>query len=116
MNRDLVVVFDHWLTPTAQLADFVLPADCYLEREDLRQIPALRKISPMPKFYLNPVDCERFGVEDGTWAWTETTHGRVAGIVRDDAAQPEGSIRLPHGWCYPELETALGKIAELGAR
>lgn len=29
------MVFDHWLTPTAQLADYVLPADYFLERPAL---------------------------------------------------------------------------------
>lgn len=35
MNQDLVVVFDHWMTPTAQLADYVLPADMWAERDVL---------------------------------------------------------------------------------
>ena len=36
MKQELVVVMDHWLTPTAQLADYVLPSDYYLERPGLR--------------------------------------------------------------------------------
>lgn len=32
MNQDLVVVHEQFLTPTAQLADYVLPADSWLER------------------------------------------------------------------------------------
>ena len=35
MNQELVVVYDHWLTPTAQLADYVLPADMWAERDVL---------------------------------------------------------------------------------
>ena len=35
MRQELIVVFDHWLTPTAQLADYVLPADYFLERPAL---------------------------------------------------------------------------------
>ena len=31
-SLDLHVVFDHWLTPTAAIADYVLPAACWLER------------------------------------------------------------------------------------
>jgi anaerobic selenocysteine-containing dehydrogenase len=31
-NLDLYVVHDFWLTPSAQLADYVLPAACWLER------------------------------------------------------------------------------------
>ena len=35
MNQDLVVAFEHIMTPTAQLADFVLPGDSWLERPAL---------------------------------------------------------------------------------
>ncbi len=32
MNQDLIVAYEHMLTPTAQLADYVLPGDSWLER------------------------------------------------------------------------------------
>ena len=35
MNQELVVVYDHWITPTAQLADYVLPGDMWAERDVL---------------------------------------------------------------------------------
>ncbi|MCL2825909.1 MAG: molybdopterin-dependent oxidoreductase [Eggerthellaceae bacterium] len=35
MNQDLVVVFDTFMTPTAQLADYVLPGDMWAERNVL---------------------------------------------------------------------------------
>ena len=34
-NLELLVVMDYWLTPTAQLADYVLPAADFLERPDI---------------------------------------------------------------------------------
>jgi anaerobic selenocysteine-containing dehydrogenase len=35
MNQELVVAFEHIMTPTAQLADYVLPGDSWLERPAL---------------------------------------------------------------------------------
>jgi len=35
MALDLLVVMDYYMTPTAALADFVLPAACTVERDDL---------------------------------------------------------------------------------
>lgn len=35
INQELVVVFEHMMTPTAQLADYVLPGDSWLERSAL---------------------------------------------------------------------------------
>ena len=32
MNQDLIVAHEHFMTPTAQLADYVLPGDSWLER------------------------------------------------------------------------------------
>ncbi len=32
MNQDLIVTYEHMMTPTAQLADYVLPGDSWLER------------------------------------------------------------------------------------
>lgn len=54
MNQDLVVVFDHWMTPTAQLADYVLPADMWAERDVLG--PAM-DIAPL--FMVGQALCER---------------------------------------------------------
>jgi anaerobic selenocysteine-containing dehydrogenase len=35
MNLDLFVVHEHFMTPTAQLADYVLPGDAWIERPNL---------------------------------------------------------------------------------
>jgi anaerobic selenocysteine-containing dehydrogenase len=35
MNQELVVAFEHMMTPTAQVADYVLPGDSWLERPAL---------------------------------------------------------------------------------
>ena len=33
MKQDLIVAYEHMMTPTTQLADFVLPGDSWLERD-----------------------------------------------------------------------------------
>ena len=35
MKQDLIVAYEHMLTPTAQLADYVLPGDAWLERPSM---------------------------------------------------------------------------------
>lgn len=35
MNQDLIVVYEHMKTPTAQLADYILPGDSWLERPSM---------------------------------------------------------------------------------
>ncbi len=35
MNQDLIVAHEHMMTPTAQLADYVLPGDAWLERPSM---------------------------------------------------------------------------------
>jgi len=35
MNQDLIVVHEHMMTPTAQIADYVLPGDAWLERPSM---------------------------------------------------------------------------------
>ena len=35
MNQDLLVVHEHMMTPTAQIADYVLPGDAWLERPSM---------------------------------------------------------------------------------
>lgn len=36
MNQDLIVTFEHAMTPTAQIADYVLPGDSWLERPSMQ--------------------------------------------------------------------------------
>ena len=45
LNLDLLVVTDLYLTPTAELADIVLPAASWLEVNLVRGYPCARKMS-----------------------------------------------------------------------
>ncbi|WP_139652068.1 molybdopterin-containing oxidoreductase family protein [Raoultibacter phocaeensis] len=74
---------------------------------NLHQIPALRKREPEPEAYLNPADVERFGLRDGAWVRVSTSHGSVQLVARADVRQPEGTLRVPHGWWKPEAPQGL---------
>lgn len=73
------------------------------------QMPALREREPEPEAYLNPADIERYGLSDGAWAVVSTAHGSVQLSARADARQPEGTLRVPHGWWKPETPQGLEK-------
>ena len=74
---------------------------------NLRQIKNLRAVNPDPEVFLHPLDAQRAGVNNGQWVWIETTHGRMMARSVCDEVQPEGSIRVPHGWWFPEWEGGL---------
>ncbi len=68
----------------------------------LRQISELRKRIPEPLLLMNPVDIEKYHIAEGAWAWVETPAGKLQLMVKADAVQPQGTIRVPHGWWKPE--------------
>ena len=74
---------------------------------NLHQIPSLRKHSQNPEAFLNPADGIVYGVMDGEWCWVETVQGRMKALAKWDDAQPQGVVRVPHGWWMPELEPGL---------
>ena len=71
------------------------------------QMQALREREPEPEAYINPVDMDRYAVSDGAWVTVSTRHGSIRLIARADARQPEGTLRVPHGWWKPEKPQGL---------
>lgn len=59
LNQDLIVVHEHMLTPTAQLADYVLPGDAWLERPSMMVGISEQAMAP-------PGECR-----DVYWFWRE---------------------------------------------
>lgn len=57
MNQELVVVFDHLMTPTAQLADYVLPGDSWLERPDLKNLDSVQHAATSQQILNSPGEC-----------------------------------------------------------
>ena len=58
MNQDLVVVHEHMMTPTAQLADYVLPGDSWLERPALQDgFGWVKIVAPSDQAMTPPGEC-----------------------------------------------------------
>lgn len=83
----------------------------YREREsyntNLHQMPSLRKRAPEPQLFINPADASVEGIGEGSWCAVETAYGRVELLAHLDEAQPEGTLRVPHGWWKPEAPQGL---------
>ena len=78
---------------------------------NLHQMPELRAQEPEPRFFVNPADAAAEGIGEGAWCVVETAYGQVELLSHLDEAQPEGTLRVPHGWWKPE--TAPGVAAGL---
>lgn len=78
---------------------------------NLHQMPELRAQEPEPRFFVNPADAAAEGIGEGAWCVVETAYGQVELLSHLDEAQPEGTLRVPHGWWKPE--TAPGIAAGL---
>lgn len=73
----------------------------------LRQIPELRERLPEPLMLIHPFDAQKSGIEDGDWVWVETTTRKLRIKAQLDPVQPQGTIRIPHGWWKPEKPQGL---------
>jgi anaerobic selenocysteine-containing dehydrogenase len=103
MNQDLVVAMEHFRTPTAQLADYILPGDAWLERNCLSDAFGWTAIyRPSQKVVEPPGECRsvyrfwrelalRFGMADAfPWATDEAVlDHRVARLGMDYATFAE---------------------------
>jgi anaerobic selenocysteine-containing dehydrogenase len=59
MKQDLIVAYEHMMTPTAQLADYVLPGDAWIERPSLMAGVSEQGMEP-------PGECRSL-----VWVWHE---------------------------------------------
>lgn len=68
-----------------------------------RQLPQLRRMSPLPRTFVHPDDAAEHGLAEGDWAEVSTPHGAVAAVVEIRTDMRRGHLRVPHGWWFPEL-------------
>ncbi len=77
-----------------------------------RQLPAFRKMSPLPKVFLHPDDARDEGVAAGDWVEVTSGHGSISGVAELRPDMLRGHLRVPHGWWFPEL---IGSLPGAGA-
>ncbi len=70
----------------------------------LRNIPFLREIYPVPELWINPVDAEKYGIEDGTWTWIESRRAKTRGLAKVTTAIPAGVLYQERFWNPEFLE------------
>ncbi len=68
-----------------------------------RQLPAFRRMSPLPVTFVHPADAERLGLAEGDWAEVSSAHGSISAVVEIRPDMLEGELRVPRGWWFPEL-------------
>ncbi|MDR2109002.1 MAG: molybdopterin-dependent oxidoreductase [Coriobacteriales bacterium] len=71
-----------------------------------RQLPTMRELHPWPLLMVHPIDAEKYGVEEGRWAWIENFHGRFRQVVQLTERVAPGVVHAEHGWWFPEQEGA----------
>ena len=67
-----------------------------------RQAPSMRAIHPGPQVMINPVDAERYGIEDGGWVLIENPFGSCRERAEVSPRIKQGVVSADHGWWFPE--------------
>jgi anaerobic selenocysteine-containing dehydrogenase len=131
-NLDLHVVLEHFMTPTAMLADYVLPAASKLERgtlstmEDFTSVfvAAERAIQPIGErksdYYFFRELAIRLGFgESFPWKTEEELYNyrlQPLGITFADAATRKYVIASAEPWTYDKINPRTGKVTGFATR
>lgn len=68
----------------------------------LRNSPYLREILPYPQLWINPVDAEKYGIEDGEWVNVESRRATICGVAKVTERERTGCVYMERYW-NPEL-------------
>lgn len=77
----------------------------FFHHNTLRNIPWLREIYPVPELWMFPDDAEKYGLEDGSWAWVESKRGKIRAIVSVTQGIKPGVVYMERFWNPETLET-----------
>ncbi len=77
----------------------------YFHHNTLRNIPWLREMYPAPEMWINPLDAEKYDVEDGDWVWMESRRGRTRGLAKVTEGIRPGTVYMERFWAPEKLGT-----------
>ena len=81
----------------------------YLHSE-LRNVPSLRQVSPVPEADVNPVDAAARGVSQGDPCVISTPRGSVRLYANVTDVVPPGVVHVYHGWAEADLNAITDDI------
>ena len=82
----------------------------FYHHSTLRNVPAMREISPVPEIWIHPEDAQKYGISHGGWTWVESLRGKIRaracvtqgihpGVVcMERFWNPENLDKKTHGW------------------
>ena len=77
----------------------------YYHHSTLRNIPWLREMYPAPEMWLHPTAAEKYGLQDGDWAWMESRRGKIRGVVKVTQGINPGTVFMERFWNPETLNT-----------
>ena len=77
----------------------------FFHHNTLRNIPWLREIYPIPELWMYPSDAEKYGLEDGQWAWIESKRGKIRAVVSVTEGIKPGVVYMERFWNPETLQT-----------
>ena len=129
MNQDLIVAFEHAMSPTAQISDYVLPGDAWLERPSMQAGISEQAMEPPGECrnivtfwhelakrmglgagfpWRMPEELINYRLEPGGTTWAEVVaSGRAPNLHRGQAPDPEERQYLKAGFATPSGKVEL---------
>ncbi len=77
----------------------------FFHHNTLRNVPWLREIYPVPELWMFPADAEKYGLEDGQWAWIESKRGKIRAVVSVTQGIRPGVVYMERFWNPETLNT-----------